>query len=118
MRETDTAQTVATPEELTRTALRLFTLAINEGLYYLPPRVRQSEEARQADRGLRRASEFFSQHFDATHAEQEMRALCAALIPLARNGYCPFRIFVQRSLRRRPSRAGEVRLFNNPGGAR
>lgn len=73
---------VATPDELVRTAVRILLLNLHHGLSRLKPRLRQSVEARAASQAIYAASEFFNREYDPTRADAELQRLGNALLPL------------------------------------
>jgi hypothetical protein len=102
-----TAECVANRDELVRTAFRLLIINVHRGLWYLPPPIRQSEAARQADQAISAASEFFNQEYDCSRIAEQLDQLCAGLTPLARAGYNPFRLLA-RDLKRDRNHAPKV----------
>jgi hypothetical protein len=78
------AECVATPDDVIRTAVRLLLLTAHDGLRQAPPDVRQSIEARDASQALYAAGEYFNgRSFDASTRDDQLQRLCDALIPLA-----------------------------------
>lgn len=77
------AASVATPDELVRTALRILILTVHRGLGRTPAKLRQAAEARAASQALYAASDFFNREYDPAHLSTELQHLANALVPLA-----------------------------------
>jgi hypothetical protein len=78
------AECVATPDDVIRTAIRLLLLTAHDGLRMTPPDVRQSEEARNVSQALYAAGEYFNgPMFDPAVRSEQLQRLCEALVPLA-----------------------------------
>ncbi len=92
---------VSTPEELTRTAFRLFILIMCHGLSQLPKELRWSEAGMSAHRALLTANDFFFHEYDWNKVDLAIEALCKGLMPLAALEFDPFRLYVATSLSKR-----------------
>jgi hypothetical protein len=85
------AESVATPDELVRTALRILVLSLHRGLGSTPADLRQSAEAQRASQALYAASYFLNHEYDPARRAEELHRLGAALVPLATQHRCdPF----------------------------
>ena len=105
---------VATPDEVLRTALRLFCLNMQRGLSRLPAKVRQSPEAQAATQALYGASDFFVQDFDQARLMAEVAQIGEALVPLAAvHGCCPFllNLYATGELPRRGRRKSAANVY-------